>query len=509
VRLRGIFRNVSPFAGAIATVAMLSLLLTTIYFTWVEVQWVTFLAGVLAAAVISIVSRASHAEWVIARRSAQLAQARAKVQSESVLRKHAEESLCAVRGNLHYLDEALPAMIAYVDAQETIRYHNRAFRTWTGLGRDAIDDRPAREILGAAAWTEIEAHCRQALGGRVAQFVRSHRIASGACFRLAAQCLPHYREDGQVAGIFLIHADVTDPLAEREGAPPPAPDRGREIYAETMADELTDWDNVADRLRAALDNDEFCLYAQAISPLSFVASRAPFHELLVRLREEEENLMPPGTFLPLAEQHGLLPALDRWVVSHLLDWAGASADRIDASYSVNVSGATMLDGEFPAFVKEEFRRRGLPGSLLCFEIAGSDAATHAKEVSAFIEGARAIGCHTVLCGFGKDLASFDVLKQLPVDYLKIDAGIVLRAGTSPVDAAKVKAIVRVAHDTRRKTIAECVEDEATIALLKKLGVDYAQGFGVSRPQPLGASAPPGAFAAGEAAAPVRTCAALH
>ncbi len=140
--------------------------------------------------------------------------------------------------------------------------------------------------------------------------------------------------------------------------------------------------------------------------------------------------MPPGTFLPLAEQHGLMPALDRWVVGHLLDWAAGSAARQDATYSINIKAVpTVLDEEFPAFVKAQLARTGLSGRLLCFEIGEAGAAQDLRRTAAFVEGVRACGCQTTLCGLGRNLASFDILRPLAVDFLKIDAGIVLRVTT--------------------------------------------------------------------------------
>jgi EAL domain-containing protein (putative c-di-GMP-specific phosphodiesterase class I) len=270
------------------------------------------------------------------------------------------------------------------------------------------------------------------------------------------------------------------------GAPTALPDGGRggEIYAETIAAELTDWSDVANRLLEALERDEFRLYTQRIVPLSFIASRLPFHEMLVRLQEKEAGLMPPGAFLPLAERHGLLPALDRWVLRHVLEWIAGDKARQAGCYSINVSAATIVDPGFPEFLTAELDGRGLQGLLLCFEIAESEAHARMPETSAFVEGVRERGCQTALCGFGKSLSSFGALRHLAVDFLKIDAGIVQGMAANPVDAAKVKAIVRIANDTRRRTIAECVEDEATLAQLHAIGVDYAQGFGVSRPVPL-------------------------
>ncbi len=484
---RMIFRAVSPFAGAGAALVMLALLVATIYFTWFDLQWVTFFAGILAAAVLSIVSRASRAEWIIARRNAQVAHLKSKLNAEVVLRRHADEGLAAVRATVHHLDETFPAMVAYVDADDVVRYHNRAFRVWLGAARDAIDGRMFRDLLAPGAWTDLEGPFREMREGRLSQSVRLYPLRSGARMRLVTHLIPQFGEGGRVTGAYLLQLDVTDP---KEGALTPLPEEaadGRAIYANTLNAEITNWENVADRLREALDRDEFCLYSQRIAPLSPSAPRLPFRELLVRLREEEDNLMPPGTFLPLAEEHGLMPDLDRWVVRHLLNWTCGDPARQSAIYSLNVAVSTVEAGGFPEFVRAELGMRGLPGSLLCFELPEPEARKGIPPTAAFIEGLRAAGCLTSLCGFGRSLESFDLLRHLPVDFLKVDAGIVLRVGTSPVDVAKVKAIVRVARETRRKTIAECVEDRPTMERLRRLGIDYAQGFGVSRPQPLEAA----------------------
>ena len=138
-----------------------------------------------------------------------------------------------------------------------------------------------------------------------------------------------------------------------------------EVYVDSLAAELTGWSNVGDRLAAAFANDEFCLYAQRIQALG-PGGRA-MHEVLIRLREEEENLMPPGAFLPLAERHGLMPQLDRWVVRHVLDWVAAAPARRQAIYSLNVAPSTIEDESFGGDVWRLLHERELPGSVLCFE----------------------------------------------------------------------------------------------------------------------------------------------
>lgn len=498
MKARIAFRAVGPFLGGIATLLLLAFLLAAMYFTWLDLQWTAFLAGILAASVMALASRNAHAAWRIARRDAQLTQARQKLAAEAVLRRHAQDVLAASRANLEYLDERLPALVCWADADGVLRYHNHAYRAFDGRPRAAIDARPLPEALGPG-WSALEPGWREALAGRLASGTREHGFASGARLRLAWYWVPHFGTGGHVEGACLVQVDVTElrhglatasaavPSAPPPSPPPalPVPHAPRTVLAETLNEEITGWDNVGDRLRAALENDEFCLYAQRIEPLSPAAHRLPFHELLVRLREEEDNLMPPGTFLPLAEEHGLMPALDRWVVRHVLDWAAGDPARRQAVYSVNLSPATIDEGGLPAFVRAALDARSLPGAILCFELPEADCGTRTASLARFIAGAQAAGCTTAFSGFGHQLEAFDLLRDLPVDYLKIDPGIVLRLAASPVDLAKLKAIVRVARDTRRLTIAQCVEDEATRERLAALGVDYAQGFGVARPEPLG------------------------
>ena len=295
---------------------------------------------------------------------------------------------------------------------------------------------------------------------------------------------------GGLAGAYLLQVE-SSALAEPTRSLEPPPPQGRTIYANTLNETIMNWDHAATRLRQALDRDEFCLYGQRIRALEPTASPRHMLELLVRLREEEDQLIPPGTFLPLVEEHGLMPEMDRWVVRHLLDWAKRSPSRLETVYSINVAPATIADGTFPDYVRDQLASRGLLGSLLCFEVPEPEATTGLVPIRGFVERVRAAGCLSALCGFGRTLESFDQVAALPVDFLKVDAGIVLRLATSPVDQAKLKAIVRIARETRRRTVAECVEDQETISRLRRLGVDYAQGFGVGRPEPLEAEAPAG------------------
>ena len=271
------------------------------------------------------------------------------------------------------------------------------------------------------------------------------------------------------------------PGIRAEAADPHHP--GHETYVDSLAESLTGWTHVGDRLVSAFEQNEFCLYAQAIRPLSPAVSGRFMHEILVRLNEEEENLMPPGAFFPLIERHGMMPRLDRWVVTHVLDWIAEAPERREVVYTVNVSTQTLDDADFGPFILGALRQRGLPGAVLCFEL---DSHSFDKNVAltTLVPALRSGGCRTALTQVGRGDGSFRQLRLFTPDYLKIDGSIVLHLLRDRVAAAKVKAIVQVAKNIGARTIAELVEDEETIAALHAAGVDFAQGFAISRPRPL-------------------------
>src|SRR5258708_24628940 len=377
--------TVSSYLMAIGVVVLLVMLLGTMYFTWLDLHWFPFLAGVLAASILALVSRASRAEWTILRRTAQLSLARDKLGKEAVLRARAEEALGLVKTNVHYLDQEMPAMLAYVDAEQCYRYHNRAFRAFVGVRSEKIDGRHLREVVGAATFAEIEESARQALSGSTVRFERTQRAAGNRVFRLATQFLPHFGDRGQVLGFFAVQTDVTasQDLVAEPSSTHAGPDESRMnmVGARATAEQSGDWGDPAGRIRAALDNDEFCLYCQSIVPTAAQSAALPFHEVLIRLKEEEQNLILPGSFLPFAEEHNMLSALDRWVVRHLLNWVSSHPDHQKAVYSINLSGATLADPEFPGYVREHLRSHPAPGTHLCFEITEIAALTRPDQVA--------------------------------------------------------------------------------------------------------------------------------
>jgi EAL domain-containing protein (putative c-di-GMP-specific phosphodiesterase class I) len=225
-----------------------------------------------------------------------------------------------------------------------------------------------------------------------------------------------------------------------------------------------------------------------ISPLAVNSGEAEHYEVLVRLMEEEESMMPPGEFFPLAEQHGLMPHLDRWVVQHVTEWIAYQnpQGRTQGSsvYFINVSRATLSDTGFPDYLQLILLTYGVPGAALCFEISGTELALISADVAEFARRVRQCGCRVALSGFGRDQILFDLIRGFRVDFLKIDGATILYILRDPVSLARVTAIDRVAKKIGVKTIAELVESEEIIVKLREIGIDFAQGFAISRPRPL-------------------------
>jgi PAS domain S-box-containing protein len=466
-----IARAASPYTAFLGTLLLASTLLATISITHFERQWVVFLGGVLASAIIAWVSRFTNARWTIARRTAQLNLARGRLATESRLRLQAEETLARMRNNAEFVNEAMPAMLAYVDGEGRVRYHNHAFARWVGLEEKMIDGQRLEDIVGRAGYAQIHENLKEAEHGRDVRGERTQALRSGKTSRIYEQYLAHYAKDGKVVGVFAVLTEIT--VAGDLAAPEP---------------EVEDTESVdmGARLLAALERDEFSLHCQSIAPLGHGAAEAPFHEVLLRMNEEEENLLPPGMFLPVAEELGLLHEIDRWVVRHVVAFAAKAGPHRVAVYFVNLSAPTILDAGFAGFVRARLKEHGVAGQALCFELTEAGLLSNPAAYRSFIDAFSGTGCRFAVSGFGRNPLSLQVVKQLHVDFLKLDGGVVLDILRTPAGLAKVKAINQIAHAAGMRTIAECVESDTARGALARIGTDFAQGFGIALPQPINA-----------------------
>ena len=246
-----------------------------------------------------------------------------------------------------------------------------------------------------------------------------------------------------------------------------------------------DW---VQRLRQALRDNRFTLYAQDIIPLSATADNGRYIEVLLRLNGDDGSQIPPGLFVPIAERYGLMTEIDRVVVEKVFQELAQlrRAGNLDIQHcAINLSGSTLCDDGFLAFVQQQFLRSGVPPEIICFEITETNAIANLEAAQRLIHELRQIGCLFSLDDFGTGMSSFAYLKHLPVDFLKIDGSFVREMASDPIDHAMVEMINHIGHVTGKRTIAEFVDKPDIVVELRKLGVDYAQGFHLSQPEPFG------------------------
>ncbi|MGA9409828.1 MAG: EAL domain-containing protein, partial [Roseobacter sp.] len=239
----------------------------------------------------------------------------------------------------------------------------------------------------------------------------------------------------------------------------------------------------AARINTALEEARFELFRQAIMPLQTEDSGAHY-ELLLRMRDEQGQVVSPDVFITAAERYGLMPAIDRWVIKNALRWLVSEADERERLMmcSINLSGQSLVDDKFLPFVIDQFETSGLNPGKICFEITETAAIHNYAQASRFINSLRELGCRFALDDFGTGMSSFGYLKHFPVDFLKIDGSFVKEILHDPIDREMVRSINEIGHLTGKKTIAEFVETDEIITMLRGMGVDYAQGYGVHEPQ---------------------------
>ncbi|MCX7088132.1 MAG: EAL domain-containing protein [Methylococcales bacterium] len=240
--------------------------------------------------------------------------------------------------------------------------------------------------------------------------------------------------------------------------------------------------NWVERINRALDEDLFCLYTQSIVPLS--VNDGEYCEILIRMKDTDGSLIAPNAFLPAADRYQLSTRIDCWVIRSVFDYFIKHADRLNSLSLcfINLSGSSLNDPKLLSFIEDQFKQARVPAQKICFEITETAAIANLTTATDFINRLKAYGCKFCLDDFGSGLSSFAYLKNLPVDFLKIDGFFVKDMEHDLVDFAMVKAINEIGQIMGKKTIAEFVENEKTLKILRELKVDYVQGHFTGRPK---------------------------
>lgn len=247
-------------------------------------------------------------------------------------------------------------------------------------------------------------------------------------------------------------------------------------------DEMTLWIQKIDH---SLE-DLLMLRCQEIRPVNVAANKPSHYEILLGVYDEDKNILPPVALIEAAEHFGRMSRIDRWVIHNTLRWMESHSDIIEAvdGFSINLSGTSINEESFLDFVLGELSATSVPRHKICFEVTETAAITNLSDADEFIKVLKKTGCKFSLDDFGTGLSSYAYIQKLPVDYIKIDGVFIKNIVNNPKDQALVKSINELAHFMGMETIAEFVENTEILSMLKLIGVDHAQGYGIRRPVPL-------------------------
>jgi len=244
----------------------------------------------------------------------------------------------------------------------------------------------------------------------------------------------------------------------------------------------------ASKLTQALQNNSFELHRQKIQPINNNIKPTIFYEILVRMQNKEQELLMPGSFISAAERYNLMPTLDRWVIKNTFKYLTSESNK-DVIYFINISGLSFNDKDFHNFVVEMLSKYQISPTMICFEITETAAITNFSQALEFIENLRNIGLHFALDDFGTGLCSYSYLRNLPIDFIKLDGHFISELKSDPMNRAIVESIANISNTINAHTIAEWVEDIEIIDELQKIGIDYVQGYAIDRPHKLPMNTP--------------------
>ncbi|MHB1085228.1 MAG: EAL domain-containing protein [Thiobacillus sp.] len=240
------------------------------------------------------------------------------------------------------------------------------------------------------------------------------------------------------------------------------------------------------RITKALEEQRMVLYYQPIVHSTHLADLSSHYEILIRMVDESGSLIPPGAFLLAAERYNLIAEIDRWVISEYFRWLAERPDHLNSLElgSINLSGRSLGDETCLRHIERQLKEFAIPPNKICFEITETEAISNLAKAQSFIKRLKNHGCNFALDDFGSGFSSYAYLKNLPVDFLKIDGMFIKDIHSDPAHYAMVESINHIGHVMGRQTIAEFVENTEILRTLNELGVDYMQGFGIAKPGPL-------------------------
>ncbi|MFZ5827292.1 MAG: EAL domain-containing protein [Bacillota bacterium] len=401
---------------------------------------------------------------------------------EELERQLVDSARYGTRGALLFIDLD---QFKYINDSLGHQAGDRMLKSLATLLRNQLRESDAIARLGGDEFAVLLPHAdgrqAEAVAQKLLEALRRHvELIDGRTVSITGSMgIALFPEHGRTAEQLLAYADMAMYQVKEVGRNSftlYTPDETMRLQWESK---LT-WER---RILDALEHDRFVLYHQPI--LCLTTGEIGRYEALLRMKGDDGEVISPGGFLSVAERFGLIHAIDRWVVKEAIHQiARARNSHPGFCLEVNLSGKAFGDPELLPLIKREIAATGIDPSALVLEITETAACTDTVLGREFVTTLREMGCRFALDDFGSGFSSFSYLKHLPVDYLKIDGGFIRNLARDSMDQDLVRAMVQVAKGLGRKTIAEWVEDRETLALLRELGVDYAQGYHIGRPMPM-------------------------
>lgn len=391
-------------------------------------------------------------------------------------RRLADQEIAQSRDFFQATLDSLVAHIAVLNAEGEIIMTNRAWARFAidsgVIARAGEQNYLAVSDAAAGEETAVEASAgvRAIISGRLAEFSLEYPCHSPTLERWYLMHATRYTGPGD-ARVVVVHVDVTPRVVSQRALV-----SERKVREEGVQHDVEELARVK-RVEDALVQERLLLYAQPIVDLHTL--EVVQRELLLRVREPDGSVVGPGSYLPVAEQCGLIGDIDRWVIRR-----GAEIAATGCPVHVNVSARSISDRTVLDHIESCIEQTAADPTLLVFEITETALIRDEDAARAFAERLHSLGCKLALDDFGTGYGGFTFLKQLPIDYLKIDVEFVRDLASNAASRHVVEAVVALARAFSLQTVGEGVEDAETLTLLRELGVDYAQGYHIARPGPL-------------------------
>lgn len=322
------------------------------------------------------------------------------------------------------------------------------------------------------------------IGEKIRKYIKDNRFVwDDKVFEVGASIgIVGIKPDSETIGKLLSAADIACYAAKDHGRNQVHVYQGEESEPAKRHSEI----QLVTHITRALEEDTLSLYYQEIRSLKGDALAGPYGEILVRMKDEQGGIVSPGLFIPAAERYNLMPAIDLWVIRKTLEWCQDKLEKNIAigRLSVNLSGHSLGCQHFCSDVIRLFAQYDVSPGYLCFEITETAAISNFSSASQFIRRLKERGCRFALDDFGSGLSSFSYLKNLAVDFLKIDGCFIKDIVEDPIDHEMVKSIHQLGMVMGMQTIAEFVENDEILAAIRAIGIDYAQGYGIAKPVPI-------------------------